>query len=47
MKEEHIVKVVDLMDRALNTAEDNEAELAVIRKEVNALMEGFPLFPNS
>ncbi len=47
LKEEHIVKVVDLMDRALNTAEDNEAELAVIRKEVNALMEGFPLFPNS
>jgi len=47
LTEEHIVKVVDLMDRALKTAEDDEAGLEAIRKEVNELMTAFPLFPSS
>jgi len=47
LNEEHIVKVVDLMDRALSTAEDDEAGLSAIRKEVNEMMVDFPLFPNT
>lgn len=44
MKEEHMDKVVDLIDRALMNA-DNEAELENIAKDVNAFMKQFPLYP--
>jgi glycine hydroxymethyltransferase len=44
MKEEHMDKVVDLIDRALMNA-DNEAELESIAKDVNAFMKQFPLYP--
>ncbi len=44
MKEEHMDKVVDLIDRALMNA-DNEAELETIAKDVNAFMKQFPLYP--
>lgn len=44
MKEEHMDFVVDVIDRSLMNADD-EAILAGIRKEVNAYMEQFPLYP--
>jgi glycine hydroxymethyltransferase len=47
LKENDILKVVDLMDRALNTDADDEKGLTAIRKEVNEMMSGFPLFPNT
>lgn len=44
MKEEHMDKVVDFIDRALVSADD-EATLEAIAKEVNQFMLGFPLYP--
>jgi glycine hydroxymethyltransferase len=44
MREEHMDFVVDVIDRSLMNADD-EAILAGIRKEVNAFMEQFPLYP--
>jgi len=44
MKEEHMDFVVDVIDRSLMNADD-EAILAGIRKEVNAFMQQFPLYP--
>lgn len=44
MKEEHMDFVVDVIDRSLMHADD-EALLSNIRKEVNAFMEQFPLYP--
>ncbi len=44
MKEEHMEFVVDVIDRSLMNADD-EAILSAIRKEVNAFMEQFPLYP--
>lgn len=44
MKEEHMDKVVGLIDRALTNA-DNDAELETIAKDVNAFMKQFPLYP--
>lgn len=44
MKEEHMEKVVDLLDRALMNADD-EALLQKLAKEVNGMMDGFPLYP--
>jgi glycine hydroxymethyltransferase len=44
MKEEHMEFVVDVIDRSLMNADD-EPILAAIRKEVNAFMEQFPLYP--
>lgn len=43
LKENEIVKVVDLIDRVLSNI-DSESEIANVRKEVNALMEGRPLY---
>lgn len=43
MKEEDVVKIVDLVDEVL-TNHDNETVIADVRKRVNALMEGFPLY---
>jgi glycine hydroxymethyltransferase len=44
MKEEHMDFVVDTIDRSLLNADD-ETTLLRIRKEVNAFMEQFPLYP--
>jgi glycine hydroxymethyltransferase len=44
MTEKHMDFVVDVIDRSLMNADD-EAILAGIRKEVNAFMEQFPLYP--
>ncbi len=44
MKEEHMEFVVDVIDRSLMNADD-ETILAAIRKEVNAFMDQFPLYP--
>ncbi|MFY7878564.1 MAG: serine hydroxymethyltransferase [Lacibacter sp.] len=44
LKEEHMDFVVDVIDRSLMNADD-EAVLDKIRKEVNAFMEQFPLYP--
>jgi glycine hydroxymethyltransferase len=43
MREEHMETIVALIDRVLSNFED-EATLAAVRKEVNALMAGFPLY---
>ncbi|SFA75540.1 serine hydroxymethyltransferase [Algoriphagus aquimarinus] len=43
LKEDDMVKIVNLIDRAL-TNHENEAELANIRSEVNAWMNQFPLY---
>lgn len=43
LKEEHMSVIVDLIDRVLNAPED-EAVVAAVRGEVNALMADFPLF---
>lgn len=43
LKEEDMVKIVNLIDRAL-TNHTNDAELANIRAEVNAWMNQFPLY---
>lgn len=42
-KEEDCLKVVEWIDRVINDAE-NEATIAAVRSEVNAYMEGFPLY---
>jgi glycine hydroxymethyltransferase len=44
MKEEHMVTVVDFIDKALMNADD-EAVLASIAKEVKTFMQQFPLYP--
>ncbi len=44
MKEEHMDFVVDVLDRSLVNADD-EFILTAIRKEVNAFMQQFPLYP--
>lgn len=44
MKEEHMGFVVDVIDKVLMNADD-EAIIAGVRKEVNAFMEQFPLYP--
>ena len=43
LREEHMPVIVELIDRVLNAPED-EGVIAAVRGEVNALMEGFPLF---
>ena len=44
MKEEHMATVVEMIDRALMNAENEEA-LISLRGEVNRLMKEFPLYP--
>ena len=44
LKEEHMVQIVNWLDRALMDA-DNEAELSNVRAEVNDFMKGFSLYP--
>lgn len=43
LKEEHMATVVKFIDRVLMNP-DNEVELTAVRKEVNAMMVGFPLY---
>ena len=43
LKEDEIVKVVDLIDRVLSNI-DSETEIMNVRNEVNALMAGRPLY---
>jgi glycine hydroxymethyltransferase len=44
MKEEHMQFVVDVIDRVLMNA-DNENTILTIRKQVNEFMQQFPLYP--
>jgi glycine hydroxymethyltransferase len=44
MKEEHMATIVEMIDRALVNAENEEA-LVSLRGEVNRFMKGFPLYP--
>jgi glycine hydroxymethyltransferase len=44
MKEAHMATVVDMIDKAIVNA-DNEEALASLRKDVNAFMKQFPLYP--
>jgi len=44
MREEHMEKIVELLDEAIQHAEDEPA-LADIRKNVNTYMKQFPLYP--
>lgn len=42
-KEDFMYTIVDLIDRVLNNA-DNEAEIAAVRREVNEIMNDYPMF---
>ena len=44
MKEAHMATVVDLIDKAIINAE-NEEVLASLRGDVNSFMKQFPLYP--
>jgi len=43
IKEKDSIKIVELIDKVLMN-HDNETELKVIKKKVNSMMEGFPLY---
>ena len=43
LKESDMSKIVDLIDRVI-TKIDNDSELEAVKKEVNAMMQGLPLF---
>ena len=43
VKEEQMEVIVSLIDRVLSDPE-NEANIAAVRAEVNAMMEKYPLF---
>jgi len=43
LKEKHIPKIVNLIDKVLMN-HDNEKILLEVRKEVNKMMKDFPLF---
>lgn len=43
LKEDQMETIVDFIDRALSNPE-NEAEIAAVRSEVNALMANYPIF---
>lgn len=43
LKEEQMALIVELIDRVLSNPDD-EATIAAVRKEVNALMKNYPLF---
>ncbi|WP_431211830.1 hypothetical protein ACQ86N_39530 [Puia sp. P3] len=44
MKESHMATVVEMIDKALVNA-DNEDVLKALRGDVNAFMKQFPLYP--
>ena len=43
LKEDKMEYIAELIDRVLSDAE-NEENIAAVRKDVNALMENYPLF---
>jgi len=43
LKENHIVKIVELIDKVI-TNKDNESIIEEVREEVNEMMSQFPLF---
>jgi len=43
LKEEHLVQIVDFIDEVISNIDDEQV-IAGVRKKVNALMSGFPLF---
>jgi glycine hydroxymethyltransferase len=43
LKEAHVVQIVDLIDEVISNIDDEKA-IEGVRKKVNALMSGFPLF---
>lgn len=43
LKENHMAQIVDLIDKVLSDP-DNEAVIADVRKQVNAMMKDFPLY---
>ncbi len=43
MKEKHMAQIVDMIDKVLSNI-DNEKALKEVRKEVNKMMEEFPMF---
>ena len=43
LKEEHVVQIVNFIDEVISNI-DNEQVIASVRKKVNDLMSGFPLF---
>ena len=43
LKEDKMETIVDLIDRVLSNPED-EATIAAVRSEVNALMANYPIF---
>lgn len=43
LKEEHMPLIVDMIDEVISNI-DNEATISAVRKKVNDLMHGFPLF---
>jgi glycine hydroxymethyltransferase len=43
LKEEHMATIVKFIDTVLMNP-DNEEVIGKVRKEVNAMMEGFPLY---
>lgn len=43
LKESDMAKIVDLIDRVISNIE-NDSELAAVKKEVNSMMSGRPLF---
>ncbi len=43
LKENDVVKIVDLIDQVISNIDDSE-EIARVRSKVNALMGNFPLF---
>ncbi len=45
LKEEHMLRIADLLDRVIMDPE-NESSLEEIKREVNEMMEGYPLFNN-
>jgi glycine hydroxymethyltransferase len=45
LKEEHMPLIVDLIDEVLNKIDD-ELTITSVRKKVNGMMEGYPLFGN-
>jgi len=43
LKEKHMGKIVELIDAVIQKPED-EKTIKAVRKKVNSLMEGFPLY---
>ena len=43
LKEDDMAKIVNLIDRVITNI-DNDSELEAVKKEVNAMMQGLPLF---